>query len=326
MRIVCLLLCSPALACAAQLVPPAGFTKALPPHRMQGKCIDLPAPYTAPLEFRSKYEGSDGARATLNPEAEQAFHSSTQPIVDFERGISQMIWRYKYSGDVDTLNCIVAGYQRWAEANALTATRTNHTGRAMRKWALATLATGWVELKFMPETPLNHTQHIDRWLGLLADQVVNDWDGLPLEKTNNHSYWAAWSVMATAVALDRHDLFAWSEKMYRIAAGQIEMEGTLPNERKRRGRAVAYHNYALQPLVMIASFAGANGVDLLEENHFALLRLANYVLREDKQDLQWLAPYCILTKCDNVTISLHDDHRPLKNRRLGGDLTALYSP
>jgi hypothetical protein len=61
--------------------------------------------------------------------------------------------------------------------------------------------------------------------------------------------------MAASVALNRQDLFNWSVKEYRIAARQIEADGTLPNERQRRERAAAYHNYALQPLVMIASFA-----------------------------------------------------------------------
>lgn len=323
MRILLILLCSPALACAAQLVPPAGFTRALP-HTERGRCVNLPAPYTASLEFHSKYEGSDSARATLNPEAEQAYRAETKSITDFERGISQMIWRYKRSGDPLTLRCIVSGYQRWADANALSSTQANHTGRSMRKWALATLATGWLELKFMPGKPAGEAASVERWLGLLAEQVVKDWDGLPLAKTNNHSYWAAWSVMATSVALNRRDLFDWSVKEYRIAAGQIGHDGTLPNERKRRERAVAYHNYALQPLVMMASFAQANRVDLLAEHDRALQRLASYVLRHDNHDLQWLAPYCTLVKCDNVTISMRDAQRPLKDRRLGGDLTALY--
>ncbi|VTP68240.1 Alginate lyase precursor [Leclercia adecarboxylata] len=91
----------------------------------------------------------------------------------------------------------------------------------MRKWALATLASSWLELKFTPGTSLAGQQTTERWLGQLADRVVQEWDGLPLKSTNNHSYWAAWAVMASAVALDRRDLFAWSLKEYRIAAGQI---------------------------------------------------------------------------------------------------------
>lgn len=325
MRIVLFLACLPVYACAAQLVPPTGFAKPLP-HAGHGSCVTLPAPYTADLLFRSKYEGSDSARATLNPDAEKAFRDETKPITDFERGISQMIWRYKYTGDPKTRDCILSGFTQWADANALTSAHTNHTGRSMRKWALATLATGWVELKFMPGSPVKENTDIERWLALLADKVVQDWDGLPLAKTNNHSYWAAWSVMAASVALNRQDLFNWSVKEYRIAARQIEADGTLPNERQRRERAAAYHNYALQPLVMIASFAKANGVDLFPENQYALQRLANWVLQHDNRNTDWLVPYCTLVKCDSVTISLRDASPPQKNRRMGGDLTVLYQP
>lgn len=318
-----MLLLAPGFAFSAPLVPPPGFAKNLA-KTVSGKCIALPAPYTGSLNFPSKYEGSDSARATLNPEAEQAFRAQTKQIVDFERGISTMVWRYKRSGDPATLNCLLRGYRDWAKAGALTSTQTNHTGRSMRKWALATLATGWLELKFMPQSMPDDTADIDRWLSLLADQVVKDWDGLALSKTNNHSYWAAWSVMATSVAVNRQDLFDWSLKEYRIAAGQIEADGTLPNERQRRERATAYHNYALQPLVMIASFAQANNKDVMQENNHALIRLARYVLQHDKSHLEWLEPYCTLIECDNVTITLRDNSRPLSNRRLGGDLTVLY--
>jgi len=89
-RTLWLLLCLPGYALAAPLVPPVGFTQPLP-HTASGGCVTLPAPYTAPLTLRSKYEGSDSARATLNPQAEQAFRAATKPIVGFERGISKMV-------------------------------------------------------------------------------------------------------------------------------------------------------------------------------------------------------------------------------------------
>ncbi|MCU6671580.1 mannuronate-specific alginate lyase [Enterobacteriaceae bacterium H4N4] len=313
----------PVYALAAPLVPPSGFSQPLP-HTASGGCVTLPAPYTDPLTLRSKYEGSDSARATLNPDAELAFRNATKPIVEFERGISEMVWRYKKSGDPQTLTCLLAGFSAWANAGALLSRQTSHTGRAMRKWALATLASSWLELKFMPGALLQDQQATERWLGQLAERVVQEWDGLPLKKTNNHSYWAAWAVMATAVALDRRDLFAWSIKEYRIAAGQIAADGTLPNEQKRGARALDYHNYALQPLVMIASFARANNQDVMAENNGALARLAGYVLREDDTHLTWLEPWCAMTACSDVTLSRLQAHRPLQDRRLGGNLTVLY--
>lgn len=67
-----------------------------------------------------------------------------------------MVWGYKRSGDPKTLSCILDGYRRWADANALMSTTANHTGRSMRKWALATLATSWLELD-IPQKYSNRT-------------------------------------------------------------------------------------------------------------------------------------------------------------------------
>lgn len=321
MRLLLLLmLFLPGLLRAAPLVAPPGYTRPLP-HRLAGGCVPLPAPWIGALRFASKYEGSDGARATLNPRAEAAFRAATRPIADFERGISTMVWRYRQSGDPATLACILQGYRAWADAGALTSTQTNYSGRAMRKWALATLATGWLEIN----APAGNAR-VERWLEALAERVVKEWDGLPQNKINNHSYWAAWAVMATGVALDRRDLFDWSVKIFRTAAGQIGADGRLPNEQKRGERALAYHNYALQPLVMMASFARANGVDLLAENNGALARLAEYVLSQPKTDPAWLEPWCAMTRCDATTLALRDDARPLTSRRAGGNLTVLYQP
>src|SRR5687767_3345271 len=83
--------------------------------------------------------------------------------------------------------------------------------------------------------------------------------------------------MATAVALNRRDFFDWAFAQYRTGAGQIDAEGYLPNELKRETRALAYHNYALNPLAMLAAFAKANGV-AVEDSAPAMQRLAGRVL------------------------------------------------
>jgi poly(beta-D-mannuronate) lyase len=152
----------------------------------------------------------------------------------------------------------------------------NHTGKSMRKWALGSMASVHAPEVLRLASAGRHQQEsqlIEAWFSKLADQVVSDWDNLPLEKTNNHSYWAAWSVMATSIATNRRDLFDWAVKEYKVGANQVDADGFLPNELKRQQRALAYHNYALPPLAMIASFAQVNGVDLRQENNGALKRL-----------------------------------------------------
>ncbi|UXY52030.1 mannuronate-specific alginate lyase [Pseudomonas tohonis] len=339
-------------ASAADLVPPRGYYAPVDiDDKKPEACKAPPQPYTAKLDFRSKYEGSDKARATLNPEAEKAFREKTADITEMERGVNKMVMVYMREGQRPQLECALQWMTSWAQANALLSTEYNHTGKSIRKWALGSLSSAYLRLKFSDSHPLDayksQTQVIESWFSRLADQTVHDWSGLPLKKINNHSYWAAWSVMATAVATNRRDLFDWSVDQFRVAASQVDQDGFLPNELKRRQRALAYHNYSLPPLAMIAAFAQANGVDLREENNGALRRLGEKVIAgvddqepfddrtgedQDMYELEkhakfaWLEPWCALYGCKPDTVQWKDSMGPYKTFRLGGDITQVFHP
>ncbi|ATP51957.1 mannuronate-specific alginate lyase [Pseudomonas putida] len=341
-------------AAHAALVPPLGYYEGIEKLKTSDgkfRCEPAPKPYTGALQFRSKYEGSDKARATLNVASEKAFRDSTADITTLEKGVSKMVGQYMRDGRPAQLDCTLAWLETWARADALLSTDYNHTGKSMRKWALGSMSGSWLRLKFSNAQPLAahqaEAEQIERWFARLAEQTVRDWSDLPLEKINNHSYWAAWSVMATAVATDRRDLFDWAVKEYKVGANQIDDQGFLPNEIKRKQRALAYHNYALPPLAMIASFAKVNGVDLRSENNFALQRLGEGVLagardprhfaeragtKQDMKDLKvdskyaWLEPWCALYQCVGDTLDRKHGMQPFDSFRLGGNLTRVYDP
>ncbi|RON52744.1 mannuronate-specific alginate lyase [Pseudomonas frederiksbergensis] len=339
---------------AAPLRPPQGYfapiEKVKTGDSSEG-CDAMPTPYTGPLQFRSKYEGSDKARSTLNVQSEKAFRDTTADITTLERGTSKRVMQFMRDGRPEQLECTLNWLTAWAKADALMSKDFNHTGKSMRKWALGSMASSYIRLKFSDSHPLaNHQQEsqlIEAWFSKMADQVVSDWDNLPLDKTNNHSYWSAWSVMATSIATNRRDLFDWSVKEYKVGANQIDAEGFLPNELKRQQRALSYHNYALPPLSMIASFALVNGVDLRQENNGALKRLGDRVLsgvkdpeefekkngkEQDMKDLKvdskfaWLEPFCSLYTCSPDVLAQKHKMQPFKTFRLGGDLTKVYDP
>ncbi|MEE1896620.1 mannuronate-specific alginate lyase [Metapseudomonas otitidis] len=337
---------------AGDLVPPSGYYAPVEVDEHKAdSCEAPPPPYTGKLEFRSKYEGSNQARATLNLTAERAFRDSTADITRMERGVNKMVMAYMRDGQRAQLECALQWMGSWAQANALQSTEYNHTGKSIRKWALGSLSSAYLRLKFSNSHPLagytQQSQQIESWFSRLADQTVHDWSGLPLKKINNHSYWAAWSVMATAVATNRRDLFDWSVAQFRVAASQVDKDGFLPNELKREQRALAYHNYSLPPLAMIAAFAQANGVDLRNENDGALRRLGEKVIAgvddqepfddrtgkdQDMEDLEkrakfaWLEPWCALYGCKPETLRWKDSMAPYKTFRLGGDITQVFHP
>ncbi|CAG8866994.1 Alginate lyase [Pseudomonas fluorescens] len=341
-------------AAQAALVPPQGYYAGIEKIKTgenNFKCEAVPTPYTRSLQFRSKYEGSDKARATLNTVSEKAFRDSTADITTLERGVAKMVGQYMRDGRAQQLDCTLSWLGSWARADALMSTDYNHTGKSMRKWALGSMSSSWLRLKFSNARPLAahqaEAEAIERWFARLAEQTVRDWSDLPLEKINNHSYWAAWSVMATAVATDRRDLFDWAVKEFKVGANQVDAQGFLPNEIKRKKRALAYHNYALPPLAMIASFAKANGVDLRSENNNALQRLGQKVLlgsrdssafkaksgeQQNMHDLKihskyvWLEPWCSLYPCNNDTLERKHHMQPFNSFRLGGDMTRVYDP
>ncbi len=337
-------------ASAAGLRPPAGFTVAA--QVREGKvrpCKETPQPHTERLEFPSKYEGSDKARDDFNEKSYAQYKAKSARINTLEKEFSASVEAYLRSGSEPALRCALGHLTAWADADAMQSRVTDHTGRSVRKWALASVAASYLRLKFAGSQPLaahpDDARRIEGWLTRLSDIVIEDWSGQPLEKFNNHEYWAAWSVMATAVALDRSDYYDWALAQYRRAATQVDAEGYLPNELSRETRALAYHNYSLGPLTMIAAFAAANGTSLLPEGNYALGRLASRVVSgldnpqafrdktghpqnlsdvKESSKFAWMEPYCAITTCDAAALARLNQQRPMKTYRLGGNVTDLF--
>ncbi|WP_252273202.1 mannuronate-specific alginate lyase [Pseudomonas subflava] len=336
---------------SAALVAPTGYYRAAPPPEGKPReCEAPPPPYTGELDFPSKYQGSDSSRDTLNVAAERRYLKLTGDMREMEKGVNRMVGRYFKYGRPQEVDCAMTWLESWADAGALLSKDYNHTGMSVRKWTLGSLAGAYLRLKFSTSRPLDaHTEQsakVERWFGQMADMVVADWNAYPKERSNNHNYWAAWSVMASAVILDRRDLFDWSVGQYRHGVDQITRDGYLPRELVRETRALSYHNYSIAPLMMVSAFAKANGLDLRGEDDGALLRLARNVeaglqnpkifqektgYEQKAVDLQqssrfaWLEPYCALYQCSPSTEAWRRSIEPLSTYRLGGDLTQLFS-
>jgi poly(beta-D-mannuronate) lyase len=330
------------------LQPPAGYLA--PVHLKPGRiepCEPAPAPYTARLDFPSKYEGSNSARDQLNTAAEARYETLTQPITTMEKGFTKAVDQYLQSGDAARVECAIRWIDSWASARAMLGEATNHTGKALRKWSLGSFSGGWLKLKFSSTAPLakypQETARVEAWLGDVAIRVALEWSpNEKIGKINNHYYWAAWALMATAVATNRRELFDDALGTLRVFAKQADADGFLPNELKRGTRAANYHDYAMLPVAMIGAFAKANGVEvdpavsrLATRAWAALENPASFASRagakqeapdvDSKTNWSWLEPYCWTFRCAPEWIAKRDSMRPLGTTRLGGNLSAVFS-
>jgi poly(beta-D-mannuronate) lyase len=347
-----LLLGVSSLASGAVLQPPSGYLSPVVIKKSSwNECGAIIPPYTASLEFTSKYEGSGSSRDEVDPESDAEYKAQIKPITDLERLITSVVGRYMKSGSTVMSDCIINQLSAWANAHALLGAATNHTGRSIRKWSLGSLTGAWMRLKWSSSAPLNaypqQAQRIEAWFGEVADLVKVEWPAsTPLDKLNNHYYWAAWAMMATAVVTNRQDLFDSSTAIFKIFTTQVDAEGYLPNELARATRADQYHAYSMLPLSMIAAYAIANGVRFETEANGAYGRFANKVKQgledpkifdlktgytQDRTALEstmnwaWLEPYCWTVTCDASFNEQLNLNRPLAVTRLGGDLTAVFA-
>ncbi len=164
------------------------------------------------------------------------------------------------------------------------------------------------------------------------------------DNRNNHAYWAGLAVAAAGVAAADAELFEWGIGQYRLFLAEIQPDGTLPLEMRRKARALHYHLYSAAPLVMLAELGAANGIDLYGRGDGALRRLIERVTsgledpswfearagaRQDipdklgPTDLAWMEPCYARLKSASLLPYIRR-FRPMADRTLGGDLSLAF--
>lgn len=291
-RVVCALLGMHLWGC--QLSPQGQALKAPDNYKLQRIALsespnrsyrcEVADAHVGTLDFPSKFEGSDRSRDTLNVEARARYKTQTAVIDAYAKRLSALAKRLHRPRPVkQDADCFYASLHAWAAKSALGDKSANGTGKAVRKWTLATLASHYLVFQDLNLASSGQRSEIESWFASLAEQVRQDYSDRPLRKINNHDYWAGWSVMLVAVILDDRELYSWSLAMLKTAIDQINADGLLPNEMRRASLAFSYHNFAIMPLASMAAFAYANGDDLTQQNQQGLFRLASNILQPDAQ-------------------------------------------
>jgi poly(beta-D-mannuronate) lyase len=271
--------------------PPSGAT---PPYRMVpdaavrrnlvGKAGDVafacPAPPAPVRDVRVEpfYQKGDPTHSIVDPEAYEARRKAAAPFDQLAAGIARLGDRYLKASPRDPrlATCLFGWMETWATAGAMLGEAT-HQGAYERKWTLTTLALNYGLLADAPEIGPERRRVVEAWLADIAWATVPYYAAKPFAEQNNHLNWAALAALATGVAVQDRGLVDWAVAALKgVVGSNIDADGSLPHELKRASKAMHYHRFSLEPLMVAAEITVANGIDLYAVGDGALHRLVTY--------------------------------------------------
>lgn len=259
-------------------------------------CPPVPPP-VVDLTLERYYE--DGAGSVVEPTKMADHKAQVAPLVEFVTLVTKQAdraWQQR-SSPVDTIACGLAWIKGWAAGGAYLGHMNSKQAEAQRKWDLAGVSLAYVKLRKWASA--EDRAVIEPWLAKWADAVRAAFDDAGV-KRNNHWYWLGLAQMGVALATDDPQRWQSAKSIFQDALNDISPDGTLPMELARGGRALHYHVFATQPLVVMAEIAAARSEDWYALKDGALHRLV-------KKTVEGLADPAVFDKLAGVA-----QQRPVK--------------
>jgi poly(beta-D-mannuronate) lyase len=184
---------------------------------------------------------------------------------------------FQDDGNKGAADCVLKMLLLQAHAEAMTGSMSSNQAYYVQGWSVGALSVTWLKVRGAEPGTAEERALVTNWLQRVAGSTKDYFTARALKNTsdgvNNHFYWAGFAVMAAGVAADNREYFDWGVSTYDVALSQIQPDGTLPLEMARGQKALHYHLFALAPLVTMAEFGAANGIDLYGRDKDALSRL-----------------------------------------------------
>jgi poly(beta-D-mannuronate) lyase len=252
------------------------------PNKAAAAFICPPAPpATQSIDVPTRY-APGGNAATVDPVREAAYKAAIEPTNAFLRNVALWANRYVRSNgaDVQAARCAERWITAWAKAGAWTSASTS-TGWFKLSTSLSGTALSWLQIASVQPDGDADRKAVLGWMTGRADALRQHQDGLAgtnLTSRNNHRYWAGLALGSVGAAAGDRRAFDWGMGALRQGACDVTPEGWLPAELTRRNRALWYHVYSLQPLVLLAEFAEHNRQPGYALCNNGIHRLANATL------------------------------------------------
>lgn len=240
-------------------------------------------PYTCPalahlapdLTTDGFYRLDDPTHSIVDPVRMAAYKASADPVKELGLSIVKAGDAYRMTGSRVAAACVTNQVIALANDKALTGVMSSSQSYYVQGWVGGAIAIAYLKVRDAHLASPQQQNAIDAWLLKIGEATKGFYDRHAEKQAdgNNHLYWAGVELAAIAVVANDQKDFQWALAAYDNGVNQIQPDGTLPLEMARGTRALHYHLYALAPLVLIAEFGEANGLDLYAHNHGAIHRL-----------------------------------------------------
>jgi poly(beta-D-mannuronate) lyase len=237
-----------------------------------------PPPFAKTVEISPYY--IDSHASVIDPEKLAAFQKASENSNHLSQFAALAADAYLSKGSRAAALCVYSLLDAAAKADAWDGQMPSFSGVYIQNWLLSAVAISYLKVRSSGLGTPAQDAAIQKWFKLLAARVREYFDAevvrLGLARENNHIYWAGLAVAAEGIADNDSGGFKWGITAYRMGLDAIQPDGSLPAEMNRAQRALHYHLYALGPLILLAEFGEANGLDLYFEKKGALHRLVNF--------------------------------------------------
>jgi poly(beta-D-mannuronate) lyase len=249
--------------------------KAIVQKNLPYPCSSLP--HLAPdLVTDGFYRLDDPTHSIIDPVRQEAYRKSADPVKAVGMAIVKAADDFRTTGSREAAQCAANRIITLAQNKSLSGKMSSGQAYYVQGWVVGAVAIAYLKIRDNAAITANQAAAISSWLESVGAETKSFYDAHSTAhgaNGNNHLYWAGVELAAIGVAANNQSDFQWGMATYDNGVNQILSDGTLPLEMARGSKALHYHLYALAPLVLLAEFGEANGLDLYSHAGGALQRL-----------------------------------------------------
>jgi poly(beta-D-mannuronate) lyase len=240
------------------------------------RACEAPPPAVIDIDANSYY--TDKNHSVIDPVRKARNEAATRPVDAFLEAVARNASAYQAAPEAapsakgGEAQCALQWLSAWAKGGAMLGRMSSNQSYYTRKWALGGLALSYAKLK--PAADAGQRQLIEPWLKALAEGTVVHSDANKGVR-NNHYYWEGLAVASVGAVTGDERFLAWGRKVFDHAMSQIAADGSLPLEMARASKALHYHSFAAEPLVMLASVLDVQSPKLDQLVRFTLQGIAD---------------------------------------------------